>query len=301
MLYLCVEHNHLETLKTLVQVIGDVSGDFLNFGDFHHGNTILHLAVMLKQIEVLAFDIQNKGCTALDMLEHSLQDWRSLQIKHMLVDAGIKNKEKNHTNSVPSTTISVDSPTRIDPSEKYWRKIFKRIKNFLQDQGDRLEEMRGMLSLVATMISTMSFNAVMNPPGGVIQGNGSSDILSCYNSTSSKELCPGKPVLLTVESFYFPRFVMFNSISFVASLSITLLLVSGVPLKNEVTMGILSIGTGVTLTFLMFSYFYGAFMLGSSVFYMGTASILFGWLGLLGLIVVITLIRVINWLVKQVI
>jgi len=49
--HLCVEHNHLETLKTLVQV-GNVREDFLNSGDFHHGNTILHLAVMFKQIEV---------------------------------------------------------------------------------------------------------------------------------------------------------------------------------------------------------------------------------------------------------
>ncbi|TKY68119.1 Ankyrin repeat protein nuc-2 [Spatholobus suberectus] len=50
-LHLCFEHNHLETLKTLVQV-GDVSGDFLNIRDFHHGKTILHLAVILKQVEV---------------------------------------------------------------------------------------------------------------------------------------------------------------------------------------------------------------------------------------------------------
>jgi len=51
MFHLCVEHNHLDTLKTLVQV-GDVREDFLNSGDLHHGNTILHLAVMFKQIEV---------------------------------------------------------------------------------------------------------------------------------------------------------------------------------------------------------------------------------------------------------
>lgn len=52
-LHLCVEHNHLETLKTLVQV-RDLSGnDFLNKTDLHHGNTILHFAVTLKQVEVL--------------------------------------------------------------------------------------------------------------------------------------------------------------------------------------------------------------------------------------------------------
>ncbi|RDX70685.1 Ankyrin repeat-containing protein, partial [Mucuna pruriens] len=309
MLHLCVEHNHLETLKTLVQVIGDVRSDFLNFGDIHHGNTILHMAIMLKQIETIRYllsiskireetNIENKmGCTALDMLEHRPQDWRSLQIKHMLVDAGIKNKEKNHTHSVPSTTMGVVSPTRVDPSEKYWRKIFTRSKKFLRDQGDRLEEMRGMLSLVATMISTMSFSVVMNPPGGFIQASQSSDIRNCHdNSGSNRDACPGKPVLLTAEPDYFQSFVMFNSISFVASLSITLLLVSGIPLKNEVTMGILSIGTGVTLTFLMLSYFFSTLMwqlLDREIGY-----IFLCWLGLLGLIVVFTIIRVIYWLVK---
>ncbi|TKY68085.1 hypothetical protein E2542_SST04317 [Spatholobus suberectus] len=109
MLHLCVEHNHLETLKTLVQV-GDVSDDFLNFGDFYRGNTILHLAVMLKQIETVRYllsvskireeaNIENKmGYTAVDMLEHDPKDLRSLQIQLMLMDAGIKNNEKNQCN-----------------------------------------------------------------------------------------------------------------------------------------------------------------------------------------------------------
>ncbi|TKY68121.1 Ankyrin repeat-containing protein [Spatholobus suberectus] len=294
LLHLCVEHNHLETLKTLMQV-GDVSGDFLNFGDFHHGNTILHLAVILKQVETIGYllsiskireeaNIENKmGCTALDMLKHDPKDWKTIQIKLMLVYAGIK---KNQIQSPPTT---------IDQNKKGWSQFSKRSKMFLQYQGNRLEEMRGMLSMVVIMISTMTFNAVMNPPGGVIQGNEPSDIRSCYNSTSGTELCSGKPVLFTIESFYFSCFVICNTFSFVASLSVTLLLVSGIPLKNEVTMGILSIGMGITLTFLMFSYFYGAFMLG---FFLNGGYIILSWLGLVGLIIVFTIIRVIYWVRK---
>ncbi|KAL5150751.1 Ankyrin repeat-containing protein BDA1 [Glycine soja] len=287
-LHLCVEHNHLETLKTLVQV-GDLSGDdFLNKTDLHHGNTILHFAVTLKQVETIRYllsiskireeaSIENKmGCTALDML----------------VDAVIMNNGMNQTHSLPS----------LNPNEKYWTKNFKLGKRFLQHQGERLEEMRGMLSVVATMISTMTFNAVMNPPGGVIQANGS-DLRSWKNMLSNNvkdamELQPGRAVFLTTQESDFESFVMFNSISLAASLSITLLLVSGVPLKNEVTMGILSIGTCATLTFLMLSYFFGGFMLGfksaNHVFFFW----IYFWLGLLGLIVVFTMIRVISWLVK---
>jgi ankyrin repeat protein len=49
-LHLCVRYNHLDALKLLVQ---STNGDelFLNSKN-HDGNSILHLAVMLKQIKV---------------------------------------------------------------------------------------------------------------------------------------------------------------------------------------------------------------------------------------------------------
>ena len=50
-LHLCVKYNQLEALKLLVDSVSD-EGEFLNFKDHEGGNTILHLAVMLRQIEV---------------------------------------------------------------------------------------------------------------------------------------------------------------------------------------------------------------------------------------------------------
>ena len=49
-LHLCVKDNRLEVLKMFVRYVSD-KGEFLNFKD-QDGNTILHLAVELKQIEV---------------------------------------------------------------------------------------------------------------------------------------------------------------------------------------------------------------------------------------------------------
>ncbi|KAJ0724550.1 putative ankyrin repeat-containing domain-containing protein [Helianthus annuus] len=48
-LHLCVKHNQLEVLKLLIETMGD--HEFVNTKD-SHGNTILHLAVADKQIEV---------------------------------------------------------------------------------------------------------------------------------------------------------------------------------------------------------------------------------------------------------
>lgn len=50
-LHLCIKYNQLETLKLLVEFVSD-KGDSLNSKDHYNGNTILRLAVMLKQIEV---------------------------------------------------------------------------------------------------------------------------------------------------------------------------------------------------------------------------------------------------------
>ena len=50
-MHLCVTYNHLETLKVVVEEEGETS-DLLNFRDFDDRNTILHLATVLKQVEV---------------------------------------------------------------------------------------------------------------------------------------------------------------------------------------------------------------------------------------------------------
>lgn len=51
-LHLCVKYNHLDALKVLVDLLADDNGDKLLNSVDAHGNTILDLAVLLKQEEV---------------------------------------------------------------------------------------------------------------------------------------------------------------------------------------------------------------------------------------------------------
>lgn len=54
-LHLCVRHNHFEALKFIVQSVSGVK-DLLHVQD-KEGNTILHWAVNLKQIQVFKLKI----------------------------------------------------------------------------------------------------------------------------------------------------------------------------------------------------------------------------------------------------
>lgn len=217
------------------------------------------------------------GYTALDMLEHVPKDMRSLQIKLMLMDAGFKKNENNQVHHPPSASIIDVPPSRTpNPNEKFWINSLKRVNKVLQHKSGRLEEMRGMLSLVSTMISTVTFGVVINPPGGNI-------------SIESLLYIQYREMLTS--------FLTMNTISFIASLGVTLLLISGVPLKNEITMGLLSVGTCVCLTFLVLTYIH-AVPLNKNMYFGDTFSVLFSWLGLVGTIVVFTIIRVISKLVK---
>ena len=54
-MHLCVRYNQLEALRVLVESVGYQNDKFLNMKDRDGDNTILHLAVMLKQIEASLF------------------------------------------------------------------------------------------------------------------------------------------------------------------------------------------------------------------------------------------------------
>ncbi|KAK3438830.1 hypothetical protein EUGRSUZ_C03379 [Eucalyptus grandis] len=94
-LHLGVRHNRLETLKVLVEMVGD--GDLVNAQD-DEGNTILHLAASNKQIETVKYLLQRSevdvntvnrnGFSALDIVEHFPKDFKVIELRELLVDAG---------------------------------------------------------------------------------------------------------------------------------------------------------------------------------------------------------------------
>ncbi|WJX92181.1 hypothetical protein P8452_73861 [Trifolium repens] len=59
--------------------------------------------------------------------------------------------------------------TTNEEQQKGWRKVLERLGDWLsyKDKNKWLEQMRGNLSLMATVIATMTFQMALNPTGGV--------------------------------------------------------------------------------------------------------------------------------------
>ncbi|XP_058750261.1 uncharacterized protein LOC131623277 [Vicia villosa] len=175
----------------------------------------------------------------------------------------MNNEVDNHGNSVEESTN--------EEAKKGWRKVVEIIWSWMayKNKNEWLDQMRGNLCLTATIIATMTFQMALNPPGGVRpvkdDGDKNPDVIACssviaYYDNGTEitnpllQLCPGEAVL----GFIFPddyfKFLYWNTICFVASLSVLLMLVCGFRLNHRFPMWLLSIGMCLTLTSLVKTY-----------------------------------------------
>ncbi|XP_028770344.1 ankyrin repeat-containing protein At5g02620-like [Neltuma alba] len=267
-LHLCVTYNHLEILKALVDSRFEISAELLNRRDLD-GNTVLHLAVMLKQVETVRYlvsipkiqevsTLKNKmGFTASDIVDGVPRDLRSLEIQVILMNNGFQSDKTETCIITQASTTSDAVEEAVKPVKKCWTKMIKCIGSWFEHNREWIEEMRGNLSLVATVISTITFQCVINPPGGFIQQDisNSNKAASPSSSPGAGNGSPGQAVLAFGPRNDFLFFIIPNTVAFVASLGVILLLISGLPLKNKVVMWMLSMGMCITLFALAQAYF----------------------------------------------
>ncbi|KAK4269140.1 hypothetical protein QN277_022334 [Acacia crassicarpa] len=326
--HFCVTYNQLEILKDLVKLDTHGTHELLTKGDLDGKNTILHLAITLKQVETVSYLISipeirsealnfknDMGYTAPDTVQRIPKDSKSLEIQVILMESGIKCGMKKRVNVVS-----------IEDGRWWWqwrRKVLKIIDKWLKYNGDWVEDMRGNLSLVATVVATITFQAALNPPGSVIQqgivtsssgsvSNASTQpqgLLTCMPSFKDPcgdivvdpGPCPGEAMFGYVYPVDFRNFITFNTISFVASLCVALLLVSGVPLKHRFVLWMLSIGMVITLTCLLSAYFVGVSLITPSGIYdeetVVTATMIF--MGLNALVGIYMVTTFVIWVVTK--
>ncbi|KAL2898303.1 Ankyrin repeat-containing protein BDA1 [Bienertia sinuspersici] len=188
-LHLCVKYNQLEALKSLVKITDDI--ELLNADD-SNSSTVLHLAVATKQLEMIEFLLAHPGV------------------------------EKNAINKKGMTVVDIHNKSRKDIMKD--GKILKSLKiakalpakDALKSHMDRtwLENQRSALMVVASVIATMAFQVGINPPGGVWQDkeNGNDKVgTSIWSGKAYKEV------------------IICNTIGLISSLSVILLLISGLP------------------------------------------------------------------------
>ncbi|KAK8682955.1 hypothetical protein V6N13_039033 [Hibiscus sabdariffa] len=310
-LHACVRCNQLEALKLLVERVSD--HDFVNCknGD---GNTIMHLAVAAKQTETINFlissttiDVNCKneyGFTALDLLSQNQRDMKEKEIAESLERMeAIRAKDKllsiPQLKAIRSKILlsAWDQPNAILKPKK--RKDGKRLVNSNRNV-DWLERKRNILMLVASLLAAMAFQAGVNPPSGVWQDNGPSGF--SLTESNGKNHTAGYSVLADNHPRGYTNFLIFNTTGFLASLSIILLLISGLPLRRRFFMWILMVIMWVAVTAMALAYLVSIAVLtpahsdSSLITILGIA--MFVWIGLMLILLLGHTIRIIIRLIK---
>ncbi|XVF48726.1 hypothetical protein PTKIN_Ptkin03bG0212700 [Pterospermum kingtungense] len=242
-LHLCVKYGQFESLKLLIEALDDL--EIVNAKD-DYGMTILHLAVAYKQIETIKYFLADtgvevnalnaSGLTALDVLAQSPRGLKDFDIAESLRDAG----------AVRATDISYPGPINGGLRTKsipYYYKDQKTAKT-----EDWLSRKRDALMVVAILIATMAFQAGLTPPGGLWQDDSPQD----SNSTNSH--AAGTSIIADKSPSNYTLYLSFNTISFVASLSIILLLITGLPFKRRFFMWILTVIMWIAITSMALTY-----------------------------------------------
>lgn len=195
----------------------------------------------LNGLEINA--LNKSGLTALDVLRQSPRDLRDMEIDHLLQNAGASIVNDLHliTNDwiqEQARQIKKSSTTK------------KPIKN--QKSTDWLGRKRSALMVVASLIATVAFQAGLTPPGGVWQDDYTVDE---NGGAVSNPHFVGQSVMAYQEPKIYGVFMIFNTIAFLSSLSIILLLVSGLPLNRRRWMWFQMVIMWVAITAQVGTYF----------------------------------------------
>lgn len=248
-LHLAVKNNHFEAFKELVGWLSRLQKEsVLNLKD-RQGNTILHLAVGSKQSEVIEFMLSGEligrsmvdvntqnasGLTALDVLHSEAVD---SEIGDILNGAGaVRATRLVRTESPPLENVS-DNPSGGSRNNDWWFEFFK-----FKKERDSPDSVRNALLVVATLIATATYQAVLQPPGGLWQdssppssGGGNAAPPSSPTDISHQA---GKAIMGDLIPVTYILFLFFNSVGFFTSYLIIWYLTIGFPLRAELTMAL---------------------------------------------------------------
>lgn len=288
LLHLCVKHNHFDAVKMLIEFAGD--DELVSLKDYD-SNTILHLLVDKMQHKVIKYLVDNTkveinavntdSCTALDVsLENTsgFERWRTTWI---LVGAGAKKAR-----------------------EIFLKRPNKRTKKM------RNENVRSWFSeallVLATLMTTVAFQAGLNPPGGVWQDTGYHnntlhDRYLTVTPPSHPELVPhlaGQSVMSYISPRGYIFFSLFNSFTLISSMLLIILLVCGFSSNSKWALSIL---TGISVLSMLVTYQASFVFLSSDEVYQKIYWIggMFSLVGVVAMIVIVILWRMVIWIFSK--
>ncbi|KAK7852028.1 ankyrin repeat-containing protein itn1 [Quercus suber] len=192
--------------------------------------TIKYLLLVPKVKEAVDF-LNNTGFTALEMLEHCPKDFKSFTIRNILMYAGVSIKRVNNPSPPLAIAVGHSESVQEQSSKKGRRNWF----GYLKYEGDWVEDNHGSIMVVSTVITTITFQQTISPPGGLWQEN-VIDTMQGFRCSLNTPCLAGKAVLADAFDYWnYLYYMICNTLSFVASLGVTFLLITGFPIKHIVS------------------------------------------------------------------
>lgn len=192
--------------------------------------------------------LNRNGSTSLDILKQSPRDLRDSEIEDSLRHAGGLSAKDLHL--ITDEWVPTKGPQiakRLSSHQKSSKKPIPKHKH-----TDWLGRKRSALMVVASLIATVAFQAGLTPPGGVWQDDYQLD--SNGNPVDDPHTV-GTAVMAYKDPTQYGLFMIFNTIAFLSSLSIILLLVSGLPLKRRRWMWVQMVIMWISITAQVLTYF----------------------------------------------
>ncbi|KAK8559086.1 hypothetical protein V6N13_098680 [Hibiscus sabdariffa] len=206
--------------------------EMLNWKD-DEGNTVLHLAALRKQHEVMKMlllqseldvnAMNSKELKALDILLKFPKQSNDEEVVHMLLLASmpkLENQALTQHSEANDAVIEVDADMKDSTS-----------KRDAADSFEWLGEMRRGTMVMAVLTATVTFEVALNPPGGVWQDGGPADSDVAKPLTGSHR--QGKSVVGDVSPKSLTWFLVWDSIGFLASMNVIIMLTSPSKLKAK--------------------------------------------------------------------
>ncbi|XP_016482562.1 ankyrin repeat-containing protein BDA1-like [Nicotiana tabacum] len=178
-----------------------------------NGDTVLHIAVSTNQLQIVKLLIKNmknineknmQGLTALD-IAMGPPDEQNREMKRLLRSSGASTTSSLKTDVLLSDFLG-SKETISEKFVKYDVNLRKGLSN----------DVRNALLVVAILIATATYQALLSPPGDVTQGDG---------STTTTAGGGGRPGTVVLPKKYFNPITYTNTICFVISVGLIIFLV----------------------------------------------------------------------------
>lgn len=182
--------------------------------------------------------MNHSDITAMDILIQRRRDARDLEMEESLKQAGANESNIN----------SFSLRIKEKPDRHRSRRNTNKKRN--NNQNDWLDKKRSALMVVASLIATMAFEVGVHPPDKIWDESPTS------NSTQPFHI--RNPLYYVRKAGEFlkkgERFYIINTVSFIASLTIILLLMSGLPLNSRFFVWVLLLITWIAISVIALSY-----------------------------------------------